>query len=173
MISQDLSTHWTFTAASAEDGDYVYPITFQNSDSESEPGSPRRSYTVTEDPYYSQTAYSAAQPLRSQWPDDEEDTVSSEAKDLMNKLMCLDPKKRLGSNQDEKFADGGEEIKAHPWFEGIQWETLREDEASFVPSTENPEDTEYFDSRGATMQHFAPEFQDESTTPSLTRFAHR
>ncbi|EMC93597.1 hypothetical protein BAUCODRAFT_246511 [Baudoinia panamericana UAMH 10762] len=104
-----------------------------------------------------------------QWPCDDEDVyVSEEAKDLMNKLMCSDPKERLGSNKEEKYADGGEEIKAHPWFSDINWETLREDEASFVPTNENPEDTEYFDPRGASMQHFAPEFQDEQNSPLQT-----
>ncbi|PPJ53440.1 hypothetical protein CBER1_00316 [Cercospora berteroae] len=101
-------------------------------------------------------------------PEDEEDPVSEEAKDLVNKLMCLDPKERLGSNKDEKYANGGDEIKAHPWFADIHWDTLREDEASFIPMSENPEDTEYFDSRGATMQNFAAEFEDQTTSPSQT-----
>ncbi|KAF2172424.1 hypothetical protein M409DRAFT_17657 [Zasmidium cellare ATCC 36951] len=104
-----------------------------------------------------------------QWPtEDEEDPVSEEAKDLMNKLMCLDPQERLGSNQDGTYDNGGEEIKAHPWFADINWETLREDEASFIPASENPEDTEYFDSRGATMQSFAAEFEDQSSSPAQT-----
>lgn len=103
------------------------------------------------------------------WPtEDEEDMVSEEAKDLVNKLMCLDPKKRLGSNQDEAHANGGEEIKAHPWFSDINWDTLREDEASFIPASENPEDTEYFDARGATMPSFAAEFEDQSSSPTGT-----
>ena len=103
------------------------------------------------------------------WPsDDEEDTVTEEAKDLMNRLMCLDPKERLGSNSEGKHENGGEEIKAHPWFTGITWDTLREDEASFVPVSENPEDTEYFDARGATMQNFAAEFEDQQSSPAIT-----
>lgn len=104
-----------------------------------------------------------------QWPDDEEeDCASPEAKDLMNKLMCLDPKQRLGANNDDKFPSGGDEIKAHPWFEDINWNTLRDDEASFVPMAENPEDTEYFDARGATMQNFAAEFEDQTSSPTQT-----
>ena len=101
-------------------------------------------------------------------PEDEDDPVSEDAKDLMNKLMCLDPKERLGANKDEKYASGGDEIKAHPWFAEIGWDTLREDEASFIPMSENPEDTEYFDARGATMQNFAAEFEDQTTSPSQT-----
>ncbi|KAF7185009.1 Serine/threonine-protein kinase RIM15 [Pseudocercospora fuligena] len=103
------------------------------------------------------------------WPtEEEEDDVSEEAKDLMNKLMCLDPKERLGSNKDDKYPSGGDEIKAHPWFAEINWDTLREDEASFIPASENPEDTEYFDARGATMQNFAAEFEDQATSPVQT-----
>ncbi|KAF1823746.1 uncharacterized protein K489DRAFT_318379 [Dissoconium aciculare CBS 342.82] len=104
-----------------------------------------------------------------QWPlDEDDDMVSEEAKDLVLKLMCLDPKKRLGSNKDDEYANGGDEIKAHPWFAGINWETLREDEASFIPMSENPEDTEYFDARGATMQNFAAEFEDQQSSPAPT-----
>lgn len=40
--------------------------------------------------------------------------VSNEAKDLIRKLLCKDPKKRLGFN-------GAHEIKQHPWFKGISW----------------------------------------------------
>lgn len=98
---------------------------------------------------------------RIHWPDESEDEVSPEAKDLINKLLCIDPRERLGSNKDEKFASGGEEIRNHPWFQGLNWETLLQDEAQFVPQPENPEDTEYFDARGATLQAFAEEMEDQ------------
>lgn len=102
------------------------------------------------------------------WPPEDEYELSPEAKDLMNRLMCTDPSKRLGANIDGKYASGGEEIKNHPWFADINWGTLREDEASFVPASENPEDTEYFDARGATMQNFAAEFEDQAVSSSGT-----
>ncbi|KAF1808946.1 hypothetical protein P152DRAFT_176979 [Eremomyces bilateralis CBS 781.70] len=97
------------------------------------------------------------------WPTEEQDPVSPEAKDLMNKLMCLDHRSRLGSNVDDNYSSGGEEIKAHPWFAGVNWTTVQQDEASFVPQPENPEDTDYFDSRGATIQTFAAEFEDQGS----------
>ncbi|KAH8820308.1 putative Serine/threonine-protein kinase cek1 [Xylogone sp. PMI_703] len=106
---------------------------------------------------------------RISWPDDEDCPVSPEAKDLMNKLLCLDPRERLGANVDDKFSSGGEEIRKHPWFADIHWDKLLEDEAQFVPAPENPEDTEYFDSRGATLQSFAEELEDNTSnggTPS-------
>ncbi|ROW05891.1 hypothetical protein VPNG_08012 [Cytospora leucostoma] len=100
---------------------------------------------------------------RIHWPDESEVEVSPEAKDLINKLLCIDPQERLGSNKDEKFACGGEEIRNHPWFQGLNWETLLQDEAQFVPQPENPEDTEYFDARGATLQAFAEEMEDQTS----------
>lgn len=104
------------------------------------------------------------------WPenDDELYDISDEAKDLMNRLMCSDPAQRLGANKDDKYASGGEEIKDHPWFADLNWDTLRDDEASFIPAPENPEDTEYFDTRGAAMANFTPEFEDQGASPAGT-----
>ncbi|KAI0966322.1 putative response regulator receiver RIM15p [Xylaria arbuscula] len=99
---------------------------------------------------------------RIEWPDDEE-MISHEAKDLINQLLCVDPEKRLGRNLEEKFTSGGEEIRNHPWFAGVNWDTLLQDEAQFVPQPENPEDTEYFDSRGATLQSFTEEIEDQAS----------
>ncbi|KAI1805023.1 hypothetical protein F4811DRAFT_517861 [Daldinia bambusicola] len=101
------------------------------------------------------------------WPD-EPDDVSPEAKDLINKLLCIDPQQRLGSNRDGKYESGGEEIRSHPWFEGINWSTLLQDDAQFVPQPENPEDTEYFDARGATLQSFTEEIEDQASPPSVS-----
>ncbi|KAG6039790.1 hypothetical protein E4U41_002137 [Claviceps citrina] len=104
---------------------------------------------------------------RIQWPDEADCVpVSAEAKDLINKLLCMDAKERLGSNKDEKYASGGEEIRNHSWFRGINWQTLLEDEAQFVPHPENPEDTEYFDARGAVLQSFAEEMEDQLSPQS-------
>ena len=102
------------------------------------------------------------------WPEDSELEVSSEAKDLINKLLCLDPRERLGNNNDDKYGSGGEEIRSHPWFIGVNWETLLQDEPQFVPAPENPEDTEYFDARGATLHSFAEEMEDQMSPPLTT-----
>ena len=103
------------------------------------------------------------------WPDDEElSAVSAEAKDLMTKLMTIDPKERLGANMAEKYASGGEEIRQHSFFSGTNWETLLEAEAQFIPAPSNPEDTEYFDARGATLQTFAEEMEDQGSSPAGT-----
>ncbi|KAF9870050.1 response regulator receiver rim15p [Colletotrichum karsti] len=101
-----------------------------------------------------------------QWPDETEcEPISDEAKDLINKLLCMEPQSRLGANREDKFPSGGDEIRAHPWFEGINWETLLQDEAQFVPQLEHPEDTEYFDARGAVLQSFAEEMEDQLSPP--------
>jgi serine/threonine-protein kinase RIM15 len=105
---------------------------------------------------------------RISWPDDNDFEVSPEAKDLMNKLLCLEPRERLGANTNDKFSCGGDEIRNHSWFEGVNWDKLLEDDAQFVPAPENPEDTEYFDARGATLQSFAEEMEDQTSPPSTT-----
>ncbi|OBT44396.1 AGC protein kinase [Pseudogymnoascus sp. WSF 3629] len=102
------------------------------------------------------------------WPSEDEAEVSQEAKDLMNALLCMSPAERLGANTDEKFSSGAEEIRNHPWFADINWDTLLQDEAQFVPVPENLEDTEYFDSRGATLQSFAEEMEDQISPAAAT-----
>jgi serine/threonine protein kinase len=47
----------------------------------------------------------------------EEGDMSPEAYDFINKLLTIDPKKRLGYS-------GIEEIKNHPFFADINWETI-------------------------------------------------
>ncbi|KAI7976518.1 hypothetical protein EIK77_000206 [Talaromyces pinophilus] len=102
---------------------------------------------------------------RINWPDEAQQLASPEAIDLMNKLMTINPEQRLGSNIEEKFPNGGAEIRSHPWFADVNWDTLLEDKAEFVPNPENPEDTEYFDSRGATLQSFEELEDAQSQSP--------
>ncbi|KAI9323113.1 hypothetical protein BX666DRAFT_2021869 [Dichotomocladium elegans] len=80
---------------------------------------------------------------RIDWHEDVVD-ISPEARDFMEKLMTLDVDKRLGAN-------GAEEVKAHPFFKGINWDTLLTESPAFVPQPDDMEDTMYFDLRGATM----------------------
>ncbi|KAL1921365.1 uncharacterized protein VTP21DRAFT_11081 [Calcarisporiella thermophila] len=78
------------------------------------------------------------------WLEDEMN-ISSVARDFMERLLCPDPARRLGAN-------GAEEVKSHPFFKGVQWDALLTETPSFVPHTENVEDTTYFDSRGAEIE---------------------
>ena len=53
--------------------------------------------------------------------------ISPEAKDFMQRLMTLDPTKRLGAN-------GAFEVKARPFFVlGIDWDKVTTTEAAFIP----------------------------------------
>lgn len=52
--------------------------------------------------------------------------------------MC-DADHRLGS------VSGVDEIKAHPFFEGIDWKNLRHSKAAFVPELTGDDDCRRFD----------------------------
>eukprot|EP00475_Leptophrys_vorax_P029962 TRINITY_DN44447_c0_g1_i1.p1 TRINITY_DN44447_c0_g1~~TRINITY_DN44447_c0_g1_i1.p1 ORF type:complete len:245 (-),score=26.47 TRINITY_DN44447_c0_g1_i1:170-904(-) len=74
------------------------------------------------------------------WPDIPEE-MSYEAMDLIDRLLHPEPSQRLG-------AKGASEVKAHPFFANIRWDTLAQEEAVFVPSPDSPHDTGYFMTRG-------------------------
>ncbi|KAI9476846.1 kinase-like domain-containing protein, partial [Coemansia mojavensis] len=79
--------------------------------------------------------------------------ISPEARDFITRLLNKDPRQRLGHN-------GAAEVKAHPIFRGIDWDTLFETQPAFIPTVENIEDTDYFDPRGATMEHHSESSED-------------
>lgn len=51
-------------------------------------------------------------------------------------MICA-PEHRLGRH-------GSEEIKTHPFFTGVDWDTIRNIEAPFVPNLKSITDTSYF-----------------------------
>ncbi|XP_059174276.1 citron Rho-interacting kinase-like isoform X6 [Physella acuta] len=63
-----------------------------------------------------------------------ESDVSEDGKDLVKKLLT-DSHSRLTWT----------EIKAHPFFKGVNWDTIREGEAVYVPSIHGLDDTSHFD----------------------------
>ncbi|KAF9337656.1 hypothetical protein BG006_003569 [Podila minutissima] len=71
-----------------------------------------------------------------QWP---ESGLSWEAHDLINKLLSRDPAQRPSPS----------ELKAHPFFRGVDWDNIRYQEAPFIPSPNDNTDTSYFDARNA------------------------
>eukprot|EP01113_Clastostelium_recurvatum_P040393 TRINITY_DN6280_c0_g1_i1.p1 TRINITY_DN6280_c0_g1~~TRINITY_DN6280_c0_g1_i1.p1 ORF type:complete len:1027 (-),score=310.58 TRINITY_DN6280_c0_g1_i1:279-3359(-) len=71
------------------------------------------------------------------WPE-VPDEMSAEAQDLINRLLCPDASSRLG-------AKGVGEVKAHPFFAGIDWNTLLQQTPTFVPRVADVADTSYFD----------------------------
>mmetsp|Transcript_37924 Transcript_37924/g.33948 ORF Transcript_37924/g.33948 Transcript_37924/m.33948 type:complete len:170 (-) Transcript_37924:354-863(-) len=69
-----------------------------------------------------------------EWPPierDQEGSISPEAFDLIDRLLTLNPRNRLGFN-------GAEEIKNHPFFKGVKWDQLREQEAPIMPVLNSP-----------------------------------
>ncbi|XP_031091247.1 probable serine/threonine protein kinase IREH1 [Ipomoea triloba] len=68
------------------------------------------------------------------------DEMSPEAQDLIDRLLTEDPHQRLG-------AKGATEVKQHPFFRNINWDTLARQKAAFVPTSESALDTSYFTSR--------------------------
>ncbi|KAK4408157.1 putative serine/threonine-protein kinase ndrA [Sesamum angolense] len=75
----------------------------------------------------------------------EEAKISREAKDLISKLLCgVD--RRLGSN-------GADEIKAHPWFKGIDWDSIYNMEAAFLPEVKDELDTQNFEKFEESEHH--------------------
>ncbi|KAI7849300.1 Serine/threonine-protein kinase CBK1 [Circinella umbellata] len=68
------------------------------------------------------------------FPDDQ--PISREAEDLIRRLVC-DSEYRLGRLNVE-------EIKAHPFFYGVNWETLRSEPSPYVPQLTSITDTSHF-----------------------------
>jgi serine/threonine protein kinase len=96
--------------------------------------------------------------------------MSYEAQDLIDRLLTEDPNERLG-------AKGAAEVKAHPFFKDINWDTLARQKAAFIPSPDNAHDTSYFASRfpwnsnegrHETDSHFVDESDAESTSSGST-----
>ncbi|KAL2921321.1 Serine/threonine-protein kinase CBK1 [Bienertia sinuspersici] len=67
----------------------------------------------------------------------EEARLSREAKDIICKLLC-NVEQRLGTK-------GADEIKAHPWFKGVDWDKLYQMEAAFIPEVNDELDTQNFE----------------------------
>lgn len=91
-------------------------------------------------PFYSDEPMSTCRKIvnwRSHLKFPEEAKLSPEAKDLISKLLC-NVDQRLGTK-------GADEIKAHPWFKGIEWDKLYQIEAAFIPEVNDELDTQNFE----------------------------
>ena len=69
------------------------------------------------------------------------DSFSADAKDLIDKLLLLDPTKRLGGG-----VRGHVDVMSHPWFDSINFKKLRKKEipAPWVPEVKDSMDTSHF-----------------------------
>ncbi|CAG9327149.1 unnamed protein product [Blepharisma stoltei] len=75
--------------------------------------------------------------------------ISPIASDLIRKLICQ-PEDRLGNR-------GVEEIKSHPFFNGVNWENIRNLEAPNVPELSSEIDTSNFDKIEENEPFYPPE----------------
>ncbi len=68
--------------------------------------------------------------------------IDEEAKDFMNKLLEVDPTKRLGSGEN-----GWEEVKSHNYFKDVNWDDALKKKLTppFIPKVDNEEDIKYFE----------------------------
>ena len=95
------------------------------------------------------------------WPGPEDDyAISDTAKDLITSLLAFETSDRLGSG-------GVEDVKNHPWFEGIEWETLREQPAVMVPQVSSAYDTSYFDARQDMFEVDSSDITEDLQAESL------
>ena len=74
--------------------------------------------------------------------------ISNLAKDLIFKLLTYSDM-RLGKN-------GSEEIKAHPFFKGINWKKIRDMKPPFIPNLKSDSDVKYFE-KFEQVQPFYPD----------------
>lgn len=65
-------------------------------------------------------------------------SVTHEVKNLLKHLLDPNPGTRLGSNA------GASDIKEHPWFSGVNWGLIRNQEPPIIPTLKHPLDTHYF-----------------------------
>ena len=68
--------------------------------------------------------------------------IEEQAKDLISKLLEIDPNKRLGCEEN-----GWEDVKKHPFFNGVDWDEAKEKKLKppFIPQVANEEDIKYFE----------------------------
>jgi serine/threonine protein kinase len=82
---------------------------------------------------------------------------SRDVQDLIERFLC-DSSKRIG-------ASGVEEIKAHPFFKGINWDTIRNSPAPIIPTITSPTDTSNFD----TFDEVEPDPPETPMPPKFRR----
>ena len=67
-----------------------------------------------------------------------EEYLEPEARSIIVSMLDLDIQNRLTKPEN---------IKEHPYFNGIEWENILRQKAQFIPELQNDEDTSYFDPR--------------------------
>ncbi|XP_028856137.1 microtubule-associated serine/threonine-protein kinase 3 isoform X3 [Denticeps clupeoides] len=88
------------------------------------------------------------------WPGGD-DALPVDAQDLITRLLHQSPLERLGTG-------GATEVKQHPFFSGLDWNSLLRQKAEFIPQLEAEDDTSYFDTRSDRYNHLASDEDDET-----------
>ncbi|KAK9216686.1 hypothetical protein WN944_008696 [Citrus x changshan-huyou] len=81
---------------------------------------------------------------------------------FLYRFLIHDPNQRLGAN-------GAAEVKAHPFFKGVNWDSLALQKAVFVPQPESVDDTSYFLSRFSQISSGLLDDQNGSYSDADTR----
>ncbi|XP_043674733.1 microtubule-associated serine/threonine-protein kinase 3 isoform X2 [Vespula pensylvanica] len=95
-----------------------------------------------------------------EWPDEDDWLVHPEAKDIITVLLQQSPRDRLGTG-------GSHEVKEHPYFYGVNWNSLLRQKAEFVPQLVDDEDTSYFDTRMDRYNHDIGDDTDDTDDSPL------
>ncbi|XP_058796475.1 microtubule-associated serine/threonine-protein kinase 3 isoform X2 [Phymastichus coffea] len=95
-----------------------------------------------------------------EWPDEDDWHVQPEAKDIITALLQQNPRDRLGIG-------GSHEVKDHPYFYEVNWNSLLRQKAEFVPQLANDEDTSYFDTRMDRYNHDLGDDTDDTDDSPL------
>ncbi|KAM4548676.1 microtubule-associated serine/threonine-protein kinase 2 isoform 7-T7 [Odontesthes bonariensis] len=88
------------------------------------------------------------------WPEEDE-ALPYEPQDLITKLLRQNPLERLGTG-------GAYEVKQHPFFTDLDWNSLLRQKAEFIPQLESEDDTSYFDTRSDRYHHLDSEEEDDT-----------
>ncbi|KAK3508606.1 hypothetical protein QTP70_035074 [Hemibagrus guttatus] len=88
------------------------------------------------------------------WPEGDE-ALPVDAQHLISALLQTNPLLRLGTG-------GATEVKHHPFFAYLDWNSLLRQKAEFVPHLESEEDTSYFDTRSDRYHHIHSFDEDDT-----------
>lgn len=99
-----------------------------------------------------------------EWPESEDWPLPEDAQHLVSQLLQQNPLDRLGTG-------GAHEVKEHPFFGDVDWDSLLRQKAEFVPHLEDEEDTSYFDTRTDRYQHEDSEDHDDGEEHVFSSFS--
>ncbi|XP_058862552.1 microtubule-associated serine/threonine-protein kinase 3-like isoform X2 [Acipenser ruthenus] len=88
------------------------------------------------------------------WPEGD-DAPPPDSQELITLLLRQNPLERMGTG-------GAYEVKQHPFFHNLDWNSLLRQKAEFIPQLESEDDTSYFDTRSERYHHLETEEEEET-----------